>query len=88
MPDRTQPQQAQPSPAPDDGTPTRDAAVALRWAAVTLGLAEAREQQGTPLTDDERCHLHQYQAAAHSHGFTDAQIRCYLDSTLRPAVHR
>ncbi|MFF9002638.1 hypothetical protein ACF1GW_35555 [Streptomyces achromogenes] len=88
MPDRTQPQQAQPSPAPDDGTPTRDAAVALHWAAAVLSLAEARIEQGNPLTDDERTAFDRYQAAAHHHGFTDEQIRCYLDSTLRPEATR
>ncbi|MEV5347166.1 hypothetical protein [Streptomyces achromogenes] len=71
----------------NDGTPTNDPAAALHWAAVALGLAEAREQQGAPLTADERGHFNEYQAAAHHHGFTDAQIRCYLNE-LRPAVSR
>ncbi|GHH30135.1 hypothetical protein [Streptomyces rubradiris] len=71
----------------NDGTPTRDHAAALHWAAVALGLAEARAQQGNPLTDDERTAFDRYQAAAHGHGFSNEQIRCYLD-TLRPAVTR
>lgn len=42
-----------PTPTPDDGTPTNDPAAALHWAAVAIGLAEAREQQGHFLTADE-----------------------------------
>lgn len=78
----------QPSPAPSDGTPTNDPAAALKWAAMSLGLAEARTQQGNPLTDDERAVHDRYQEAARSHGFTDEQIRHYLDTELRPAVTR
>lgn len=78
----------QPNPRPDDGTPTNDAAAALHWAAAAIGLAEARTQQGHPLTGDERTEHDRYQAAAHGHGFTDEQIRGYLNTELpaRPAV--
>ena len=76
----------QPTPTPDDGTPTNDPAAALHWAAVAIGLAEARTQQGNPLTDTERAAYDRYQQAAHAHGHTDEQIRCYLESELRPAV--
>lgn len=75
----------QPTPK-SDGTPTTDPAAALHWAAVALGLAEARTEQGNPLTDEERGHFDRYQAAAHNHGYSDEQIRCYLDNELRPAV--
>ena len=88
MEQRTHTPTQQPTPTPNDGTPTNDPAAALHWAAVALGLAEAREQQGNPLTDEERGHFNDYQAAAHKHGFTDEQIRCYLDNELRPAVAR
>ncbi|NUO43673.1 MAG: hypothetical protein HOV82_16745 [Streptomyces sp.] len=86
MSDSTQQPQAQPSPAPNDGTPTNDPAAALHWAAVAIGLAEAREEQGHPLTDQERAAFDRYQDAAHAHGLTEKQVRCYLDSELRPAV--
>lgn len=76
-----------PSSVINDGTPTSDPAAALHWAAVALGLAEARAQQGNPLTAEEHGHFTEYQAAAHNHGFTDKQIRCYLDA-LRPAATR
>lgn len=76
----------QPSPTPDDGTPANDPAAALHWAAVAIGLAEARTEQGHPLTDDERVNFDRYQSVAHAHGHTDEQIRCYLNSELRPAV--
>lgn len=72
-----------PASALNDGTPTNDPAAALHWAAVAIGLAEARTEQGNPLTDAERVNFDRYQAAAHSHGFTDAQIRDYLNTTLR-----
>jgi hypothetical protein len=79
--------QAAQQPTPEsDGTPTNDPAAALHWAAAAIGLAEARTQQGNPLTDTERTAFDRYQAAAHHHGYTDAQIRCYLDNELRPAV--
>jgi hypothetical protein len=68
------------------GTPTDDPAAALHWAAAAIGLAEARAQQGHPLTDDERVTYDRYQAAAHGHGFTEQQVRDYLNDTLRPAV--
>ena len=76
----------QPTPTPDDGTPTNDPAAALHWAAVALGLAETRTAQGNPLTDQERTTYDRYQAAAHAHGFTFADIRDYLDTQLSPAV--
>ena len=84
--ERTHQPHPQPTPTPDDGTPTNDPAAALHWAAAALGLAEARTQQGHPLTDTERATFDRYQQAAHAHGFTDEQIRCYLNSELRPAV--
>ena len=85
--DRIHQQQPQPTPAPDDGTPTNDPAAALHWAAVAIGLAEAREQQGNPLTDDERAELDRYQDAARSHGITEQQVREYL-AEYRHAVTR
>lgn len=78
----------QPNPTPDDGTPTHDPAAALHWAAAAIGLAEARTQQGNPLSDEERVVFDRYQNAARAHGFTDEQIRCYLDTELRRAVAR
>lgn len=72
-----------PSSDLNDGTPTNDPAAALHWAAAALQLAEAREQRGTPLVDSELAVCQRYQAAAHSHGITDAQIRDYLNNTLR-----
>ncbi|MDX3549722.1 hypothetical protein PV729_45355 [Streptomyces europaeiscabiei] len=77
---------APPTPTQDDGTPANDPAAALHWAAVAIGLAEARTEQGHPLTDQERAAYDRYQQAAHAHGHTDEQIRCYLNSELRPAV--
>lgn len=74
------------TPTQDDGTPTNDPAAALHWAAVAIGLAEARTEQGHPLTDTERAAYDRYQDAAHSHGFTEAQVREYLNGTIRPAV--
>lgn len=59
---------------------------ALHWAAVAIGLAEARTEQGNPLTDDERVHYDRYQANAADHGFTEEQVRDYLNNALRPAV--
>ena len=53
---------------------------ARHWAAVAIGLKEAREKQGNPLTAEERVHFDRYQANARSHGFTDAQIRAYQQS--------
>lgn len=58
-----------------DGTPDNDPAAALHWAAVAMGLAEAREQQGHSLTPDERVTYDRYQAAAHRHGYTAEDIR-------------
>jgi hypothetical protein len=74
----------EPSYASSDGTPQNDPAAALHWAAVALGLAETRAEQGHPLTGDERDNYNRYQQAAHAHGFTDQQIRCYADTELRP----
>lgn len=74
-------------PAPDDGTPTNDPAAALHWAAVAIGLAEARTEQGNPLTDDERTEYDRYQDAARAHGFTEQQVRDYL-AEYRQAVAR
>lgn len=77
-----------PTPTPDDGTPTNDPAAALHWAAAAIGLAEARTQQGNPLTPEERAVFDRYQDAALDHGFTDAEIRHYLNTRLSPAVTR
>lgn len=65
------------------GSPVDDPAAALHWAAVAIGLAEAREQQGSPLTDDERVNFDRYQSAARAHGFTDRQVRDYLSTLPR-----
>lgn len=86
--DRTHQPQAEPTPAPDDGTPTNDPAAALHWAAAATGLAEAREQQGHYLTPDEQAAFTRYQSAARSHGFTDEQIRCYANTLSNPAVNQ
>ncbi|TGZ14716.1 hypothetical protein DV517_61990 [Streptomyces sp. S816] len=86
MEQRTHTPTQQPSPAPSDGTPTNDPAAAIHWAAAALGLAQARTEQGHPLTDDERAAFDRYQAAAHAHDITDEQIRDYLNTKLRPAV--
>lgn len=59
---------------------------AVHWAAVAIGLAEARTEQGNPLTDDERGHFDRYQQNAYDHGFTTEQVRDYLDNTPRPAI--
>lgn len=85
MEERTHEPPEQPTPAPTNGAPTDDPAAALHWAAVAIGLAEAREQQGNPLTDDDRAAYDSYQAAAHGHGFTNVQVRDYLNNALRPA---
>jgi hypothetical protein len=87
MPERTDQPADQPTPTPDDGTPTNDPAAALHWAAVAIGLAEAREQQGNPLTDTERTEFDRYQNAARAHGFTEQQVREHL-SEYRQAVAR
>lgn len=79
----TQQSPDQPTPAPNDGTPTNDPAAALHWAAAAIGLAEARTEQGHPLTDDERAHFDRYQAAAHAHGFTGQEIRDRLNEINR-----
>lgn len=76
----------QPNSAPDDGTPTNNPAAALHWAAVALGLAAARTDQGNPLTDDEQVAYDRYQDAARAHGFTDEQIRAHVQTLGRPAV--
>ncbi|MDL5205113.1 hypothetical protein [Streptomyces sp. ALI-76-A] len=77
----------QPNTPPDDGTPANDPAAALHWAAVAMGLAEARTEQGNPLTDDEHADYDRYQDAAHAHGFTEEQVREYL-AEYRKAVSR
>ncbi|MEU1071898.1 MULTISPECIES: hypothetical protein [unclassified Streptomyces] len=51
---------------------------ALHWAAVAIGLKEARERQGHPLTATEQACFDGYQANAHGHGLSDAEIRDYL----------
>ena len=84
--DRIDQQPQQPTPTPDDGTPTNDSAAALHWAAVAVGLAEAREQQGHLPTADEQAAFSRYQAAARSHGFTDEQIRAHKDTLGTAAV--
>ncbi|WP_329336135.1 hypothetical protein OG252_13220 [Streptomyces sp. NBC_01352] len=71
---------------PDDGTPTNDPAAALHWAAVAIGLAQAREQQGHFLTTDEQAAFSRYQAAARAHGFTDEQIHEHAKTLSGPAV--
>ncbi|WP_069883509.1 hypothetical protein [Streptomyces luteocolor] len=60
--------------------------IALHWAAVAVGLAEARTAKGMPLTDEERVHFDRYQQNAYDHGFSEEQVRGYLDNTLRPAI--
>lgn len=59
-------------------TPTDDPNAALHWAAIAIGLKEARERQGNPLTAAERRVFKRYQKAARSHGITEAQVRDYL----------
>lgn len=66
--------------APDDGTPTNNPDAALYFAAMALGLAEARTQQGNPLTPDERIAYDRYQNAARAHGHTDETIRARKDA--------
>jgi hypothetical protein len=65
---------------------TGDQQNALHWAAVAIGLAEARAEQGNPLTDGERIHFDRYQAHAADHGIDEQQVRDYLNNTLRPAL--
>lgn len=72
--------------APDDGSPTNDAASALFYAAAAYGLAQAREAQGHLLTTDEQAAFTRYQSAARSHGFTDEQVREHAKTISRPAV--
>ncbi|MGW5429979.1 hypothetical protein ACWET9_22615 [Streptomyces sp. NPDC004059] len=83
MPESTATPQAEPTPT-NDGTPTNDPQAALHWAAVAIGLANAREEQGNPLTDAERTVFYRYQDAARAHGFTGEQVLDYLNNTLRP----
>jgi hypothetical protein len=73
-------------PTPDGGTLTNNPSGALFCAAAAIGLAAAREQQGNPLTDDERAAHDDYQQAARAHGFTDEQIRAHVKTLGRPAV--
>jgi hypothetical protein len=68
--------------------PTADPSGALFCAAAAIGLAAAREQQGNPLTEDERTAYDDYQQAAHAHGFTDEQIRAHVQTLGRRAVTR
>jgi hypothetical protein len=70
----------------NDGTPTNDPAAALHWAAVAIGLAEARAEQDHPLTDDEQAVFDRYQAAARSHGYSEQQVRDYLSTLPRPTA--
>ena len=72
-----------PSSDQTTGSPIDDPGAALHWAAVAIGLAEAREQQGNPLTDEERVNFDRYQDAARSHGFTEQQVRDYLSTLPR-----
>jgi len=67
-----------PSPAPPTGTPDDDPAAALHWAAIATGLAEARAEQGNPLTDSERKVYDRFLTAAHRHGHTEQDIRAHL----------
>lgn len=67
----------------DGAFTTADPDYCLHWAAVAVGLAEAREQQGRPLTAGERDAFDRYQAAAHAHGITDEQIRDHVATTIR-----
>jgi hypothetical protein len=84
---RTEPWPPNAQAAPDDGTPTNDSAAALHWAAVAVGLADARTQQGNPLPDTERAAHDRNQGAARAPGHTEEQVREYLDGTIRPAVN-
>lgn len=58
-------------------TPIGASNSALHWAGVAMGLAEARTEQGNPLTDNERATYDDYQSAARAHGFTEQQVRDY-----------
>ncbi|MEV6547967.1 hypothetical protein AB0M57_04565 [Streptomyces sp. NPDC051597] len=51
---------------------------ALHWAAVAIGLKEARARQGHPLTPTEESNFDGYQTNAHNHGLSDSEIRDYL----------
>lgn len=62
----------------NDHTPANDPQAALHWAAVAVGLAERRAEDGTPLTGAERANFDRYQEAARSHGITEQQVRDYL----------
>jgi hypothetical protein len=77
----------QPTPAPNDGTPTNDPSSALFYAAAAYGLAQDRERRGHQLTADERAAYHRYQDAAHGHGITDEKIREHAKTISRPAVN-
>jgi hypothetical protein len=83
--ERTDQQHQQPSPAPDDGTPTNDPAAALHWAAEAYNLAARREQQGNFLNADEQANFTRYQSAARSHGYTDQDVRAHA-ATLESAA--
>jgi hypothetical protein len=76
----------QPTPEPDDGTPTNDPAAALFFAAAAYGLAQAREAQGNFLTVDEQAAFTRYQSAARSHGYTDVQVREHAATLRRTEV--
>ena len=65
------------------GTPVSASNSALHWAGVAMGLAEARTEQGNPLTDDERATYDGYQSAARAHGFTEQQVRDYAATLAR-----
>jgi hypothetical protein len=56
---------------------------ALHWAAVALGVKEASERDGKPLSASELGHFERYQDKARDRGFTDADIRDYLTTGLR-----
>ena len=83
---RTDQPPSRPTPAQSDGTPTNDPDAAHHWAAVAVGLAAARTEQGHPLTADERVQYDRYQDAARSHGFTDQQVRDHVKTLGGPAV--
>jgi hypothetical protein len=86
MPNRTDQGTQQPTPTPDDGTPTNDPAAALHWAAAAYSLAKAREQQGHYLTPDEQAAYTRYQSAARAHGYTEEQVREHAATLPGPAV--
>lgn len=77
--------QAEPTPAPDDGTPTNNPAAALHWAAEAYNLAARREARGQFLGGDEQANFTRYQTAARSHGYTERDVRAYA-ATLPTAV--